>query len=435
MERSEFAEKVLAELRRAEPNVDFALEEDEFRIRHKRPDGTTALIMLHNHYDVHEHAAPAARAEIFARIVTASRAVDSQETLGEVRSLLVPRIRPRRHFEVDVKRAAASIDGAAKANPFAYLPLAEHLGVALAIDRPQQIEYVTDGVGRFGLPLEELHEIALVNLRRMTKKGLDAAGPGVWMGMWGDDYAAERILLPELWKALETKGSPVVFMPGPEVIFVADSANAKALAVVMELVEQRVTEPRAILDFAFVWKDGAWSLFEPGGEVGERLGGGLALHLADAYAAQKAALEENPIGEEFVASVMGMGKDGKVSTTAATWGKDVPTLLPRVQMLAILEEMTPGSAIMASWDDVLSLAGAYLEKVPDLYPPRWRTKSFPDAATLAKLRARPPKMPAAPGKKAPSAAAAPAPARGGTGRLVLMIGVALVVASILYAFR
>jgi hypothetical protein len=390
MDRPAFAQKVLGELRRAEPAATFELEEEEFRIRHVRADGTQSLVMLHNFYDVHESVADeAARAAVILRIVHQARTIDSQETLGEVRTMLVPRIRARRYFEVDVRAAAASLEGAAKASKgITYEPLGEHLGVALAIDRPEQIEYVMDGPSRFGLTAEELHAIALVNLKRMTPSGLEEVRPGLWCGHWGDDYAVERILQEDLLASLSVQGEAVVFMPSAEAIYVVDSTNAEAMTLALGLVDQRKAEPRSLLDFGFVRKDGVWTVFAPPGELGRRMGARLALHLADTYAPQKKALEAEPIGEEFVASVMGIAEKDELVATLSTWGKDVPTLLPRVQLLAIMREMSADGAMTVPWEDVMELAGDCLEQVPDLYPPRWRTVSFPDDATLAKLATR-----------------------------------------------
>jgi hypothetical protein len=80
---------------------------------------------------------------------------------------------------------------------------------------------------------------------------------------------------------------------------------------------------------------------------------------------------------------MGIGDaEGNLHLTLSTWGDGVHTLLPRTQAVGMA---LAGTIEMVPWEDVMALAGDCLVQVPDLYPPRWETKRFPDEATLAKL--------------------------------------------------
>ncbi len=76
--------------------------------------------------------------------------------------------------------------------------------------------------------------------------------PGLWEGRWNDAYAAERMLLPERCDELRVAGDLVAFLPGTEVVYFVASADDEAMERALALVDERLTEPRALLDLAFV---------------------------------------------------------------------------------------------------------------------------------------------------------------------------------------
>ncbi len=398
MDRSAFAKIALEQLKKARPGDISILDEDRFHVVTTTADGKSSITSLSNYYDEYTHAEPGRKDAVFDRIAKFGRLIDGEETLDEIRVMLVPRIRPRRYFEIDAVQLAGQIaDKGEPPKKFAYRPLAEHLGVGLAIDRPEHIEYIGD-VTRFGVPAAELDEIALTNLKRMTKGaegGFEELSPGMWLGHWGDEYAAERMLLPELFTELTVKGDPVCFIPGAERLYVVGSEDAAALHTALALVDERMQVPRSLLRFAFVLRDGEWQIFEPDGDLGRELGTRLCMHLADAYAVQKEALEAT-VGEEdeegeggsslpFIASIMGIARpDGELEMTLATWSSEVRAYLPRAMVLAIGN--IGGEIAMIPWEHAMAVAGNHLQRVEGMYPTRWETEGFPDEAMLAKLR-------------------------------------------------
>lgn len=397
MDRPAFAKLALEQLKNARPGDISILDEDRFHVVTTTPDGKSSITSLSNYYDEYLHAEPARKDAVFDRIAKFGRLIDGEETLDEIRVMLVPRIRPRRYFEIDAVQLAGQIaDKGEPPKKFAYRPLAEHLGVGLAIDRPEHIEYIGDFT-RFGMPAAELYEIALTNLQRMTRAaegGFDELSPGVWVGHWGDEYAAERMLVPELFTKLPLKGEPVCFMPGAERVYVVGSDDNASLQVVLSLVDERMKAPRSLLRFAFVLRDGTWHIFEPRGDLGRELGARLCMHLADAYAVQKEALEETSGDERedgsqlpFIASIMSIANpDGELQMTIATWNSEVHAYLPRAMVLAVGH--IGGEIWMVPWEDAMELASAHLQRVEGTYPTRWETKGFPNEEAFMKLRSR-----------------------------------------------
>lgn len=451
-ERSAFARTALERLRRGRPGETFVLDEDRFQITQVYADGKSSLMSLHNYFDEWRHAEPDRREGVFDRIVKFSGLIDSGETLDEVRVMLMPRIRPRRYFVVDavemMKSVADTKDGVEAKPPPSYTPLGTHLGVALAIDRPEHIEYV-NGVDRFKVSQEELDAIAIANLRRHTSVGFEEMRPGLWVGHWGDEYAPERMLLPHLFEALapKLKGDPVAFIPGAERMFVVGSEDEENILLALVLVEERTQAPRSVLDFGFVLRGGVWETFEPPGPFGAELGRRLAVHLAGAYAHQSELLKADATFEGSVAPLMGLGEDDELNATVAAWpnasGADV--LLPRSHLVSLgaLADGKFEEIVTVPWQVLIAVAGDCLVPEPDLYPPRWRTKRFPDDAAIAKMKvaaaalaAETEDAPVSSLRRPPPSAEAPAITPDAKGRvralIPLWIGAALVVAVVAY---
>jgi hypothetical protein len=386
MDRAWFARLVLDELRAAHPEATSTLDDDATEILVETEGGAVRTVVLENAWREHQAAAPSDRKALLERFVRSMNVVDSQETLDEVRVLLVPRIRPRRYFTHDIPAQTRAMAERAQSvvSPSGeqahHTMLADHLGVAIAIDRPERVEYAMQPDSRFGAPASELHDIALTNLRRMTKAGLREVERGLLVGSWDDEYAVERMLLPELWDGLAIDGDPVAFLPRADTIFVAGSKDDVALAKALALSDELLTRPRPLVGHAFVRRHGEWSLYEDDTDVGAESASRLTLSLADAYALQREELEAAQHEDEdedppFVAGASGIAvHDGELAVVYTTWTDGVTTWLPRAHYVALgrLTEARP-EPLMVPWRALFEHAAAHLEVVPDVYPPRWQT--------------------------------------------------------------
>ena len=76
--------------------------------------------------------------------------------------------------------------------------------------RPECKTHVSEEqLSSWSVGLHRAIEVALDNLRGMTRGGLEEAAPGFWVSPWKDDYDDARILLPDLIEQCEVKGSHV----------------------------------------------------------------------------------------------------------------------------------------------------------------------------------------------------------------------------------
>jgi hypothetical protein len=392
MDRGDFGELVVAYLRRDHGDRTFTFDREHFRVRCKDEAGSTSFLNLANVYEDHERAPPELRAAVLQHLARLGSLVDSKEGLDEVRPLLVPRIRPRAFFDLDLMGGDLGDIATAPPVPRDHTRLAEHLVISVAIDRPETIAYPDPT--SFGVPVEELHAIALANLRRMTENRLSPIAPGLWEGRWGDVYAAERMLLPEYFEGLDLGGEAVLFLPGSDVIYVVDSADADAMERALAFVDERGAEPKPLVDFALVRRGGTWVLYEPPGPLGVELARRLAHGLAGTYAMQKERMlrdqAKDPAAHDsaFIAEVLRIvprdADERELHVT--TWAADCVSFLPLAEHVAI-EGGTRGM-VTVRWADAMEIAGSCLEPVHGIYPPRWKTTSFPDELALARLSER-----------------------------------------------
>jgi hypothetical protein len=127
--------------------------------------------------------------------------------------------------------------------------------------------------------------------------------------------------------------------------------------------------------------------------AGDPLSGDVAVghHMAAIaeYQSQKAFLEENMKEDVFVASYTAVRDDARRAFSYSAWSKGVLTLLPETEQVAMscAPDQKDPEIIRVPWQALREVVGECLVKEPDLDPPRWRTKAWPDDAKLSQLRA------------------------------------------------
>ncbi|MFO0741385.1 MAG: hypothetical protein U0270_36150 [Labilithrix sp.] len=286
---------------------------------------------------------------------------------------LRPRIRPRRFYELDARPKRPH-----------YRPLAHLLGVGLAFDRNRRVEYIEDP-SILGYSVAELEELALANLQRIHQTGcFTEAAPGVWRATFEDEFAAERMLLDDVFDELTLDGDPVVFLPAEDTIMVVGANDTDALDRAFTLAAERAKDPEGLLDFAFQRRAGKWEPFKGEGPISETQEYRVLFHLGPAYAVQHDLLtarfkgkSDAPVLADFMVHAV-----AKMSMTR--WKKGERTWLP----LTSVVELDDGSPEKTAGNlaDVFELDPGALEAVADVWPERFETKRFPSAAVLAKFR-------------------------------------------------
>jgi hypothetical protein len=66
------------------------------------------------------------------------------------------------------------------------------------------------------------------------------------------------------------------------------------------------------------------------------------------------------------------------------WAEGVDALLPVTHKVFLMSQKAHGIAAAGDWDHVRDIVGDLMEPT-DEYPPRYRVRSFPDEAMLARI--------------------------------------------------
>ena len=89
---------------------------------------------------------------------------------------------------------------------------------------------------------EEFHAMArntaMLNLRAATVSPLQEVARGLFSADWRDDYAASRVLLPELLAGYPVKGETLVFIPRVSALWVTGTDDEEALQKLPELLDE-----------------------------------------------------------------------------------------------------------------------------------------------------------------------------------------------------
>lgn len=390
--RDDFAVLFMARMRKLGEDRAVRYEPDDFKLICGEA-GSHQLVYLDNAYAEYLAAPRARRGDALGRFVRASLAGRAAGTPSrdEVLARLLPRVRARIYYE----SMPLQLDLAGHRAPtFAWRPLAEHMAVGLVQDFPDHLEEMpAERFADLGIDLDEAFVVARGNLERMSEGDLVPVAPGLFASPWRDNHDASRLILADRWRRLPLRGLPVLSAPNRDHLLVAGSDDATALEAMAQITRELMGAPRFDTSIPLVLVDDTFHPFvpEPTHPLHALYAELRVMQLAEEYAAQKQLLERQHERDGvglFVASYTGLGPEGGGPAFGyCVWTKDVATLLPRAEKIALFDPDEEAEPVMAPWEVVADLAGDLMAPV-DVYPPRYRVDAFPDAAAMAAVRAR-----------------------------------------------
>jgi hypothetical protein len=110
MDRAAFTQRALEIVKEARPFDASVIDEERFAIVSMAQGGESRLASLGNFWSEYTSASsPRAKEAVFERIARFAALIDSGESLDEIRVLLMPRLRARATFEIDMKGAVEAI--------------------------------------------------------------------------------------------------------------------------------------------------------------------------------------------------------------------------------------------------------------------------------------------------------------------------------------
>jgi len=173
---AKFAERMIAELRRAGHTGPVELDEDGFRL----VLGESRFLNLHNAYAEWQQA-PRLRRKAVLRFFATSllQPTDPPEAVDEARANLLLRVRDREWYETMQLEFAEGRDG--KGPALSYEQLNDALVLEVVYDWPTAVSSVgPERLEAWGMSLDEAIRTARANLRERTQGTFAQLEPGVF---------------------------------------------------------------------------------------------------------------------------------------------------------------------------------------------------------------------------------------------------------------
>jgi len=271
-------------------------------------------------------------------------------------------------------------------------PLGEHLLTTIVYDLPESMQTIPpEQFKTWEISSYEAWEIAIDNLAERTR-AMAKIGDNLVSAVSGDNYDANRLFLVDRLREIGMTGHLVAMVPNRDTLYVTTLDNSLGLKMMAELSSKTLqNEPRPMSPFPLQYVDDEWVDWHP------PMNHVLYPHFQEMrtrfmqgeYAEQKALLEklqsQGGFPEQFVATYSVLQKkDTEEILSYAVWGDGVDTLLPEVDRVALIQ--TPEKPLgFVSWARVREVMGAAITEVSDLYPKRYRVRSFPSPAELEEM--------------------------------------------------
>ena len=386
--RDVFAQTVLQQIGQHALASDCRYEREQFRI----VSGSNGdhIFNLDNAYRDYCAAPRKQRAQMVQNYLRVLLPSDVPSSFSEARSALMPVLRSR--SQGDYFRLLALREPQRPAFGYACQDFSEDAVVMLAYDTEANMTTVSQAtLARWGVTFEQALAVAMDNLRERTPQRFLALGEGLLLGEWDDAYDSSRLLLPDLLYRACQGGEPLVMVPTRGRFLLASSNNVAGQLAMVALAEQLARdEGRHVSSAMYGVQQGKVVACQPADAgVAAALRRHRTIIGADLYNQQKVEWERlnASTGEDvFVASCLLIERQSSERVVSlSSWARDVHTLLPRTDVVAIELSDEHGERSgnkMLAWDDAQAIGGGLMEKI-DCYPVRYRVRAFPDPQSVA----------------------------------------------------
>lgn len=261
------------------------------------------------------------------------------------------------------------------------------LGVILAVDLPNTTALLPKKhMAEWGRSAEELMALAIDNLIARSPVRFELQDGGFHLSNYPDGYDASRLLLPELFLALQVLGEPIAVAVQRNKVVVAGSEDPGALEAMADFVVKDFAATTRPMSYQpLILRDRNWSAFDP--EPSPKLAPLYELvrrqRLWDCDI-QTPRLERyfEDRGEDvFVAPLEDAFLDG-LPFTWSSWTEHVPALLPRADGFGMTT--ADDRTLFRTWDAIEAVCGPF---TPDdrFHPARYRAPPWPSPEAWRRL--------------------------------------------------
>jgi hypothetical protein len=379
---------------------------DGFALRIERPDGALVTMNLQNVYLETRELDGDARAERLRRALLGMASGPRPACWRDAAPLLLPAVLAASRANAMAIGSGGEVTAAADA-PFGR-PLVPFVSVACAIDFEHAMGFATGAdLARWGVSDEEALQTAAANLARVPCQ-VHRRGP-MALVQGPDGYVSSWLAAPAaLAKVAADIGDSVIAVAATrDQLILIDAEHPDAAARMLEpTLEHYQTAARRLSPVPYVVSEAGIQPWQPpAGHLARPIVHKTARYLAAIeYGEQKTLLEDllGKAGQDVYigAHKLMQRRDGSLWSWTA-WVRQVTDgLLPRADVLSVIDNDDPEALFAVPWDVAIGLAGGALHEDAAYDPPRWRHHGWPDDSTLALLRANavpmPPSWPANP---------------------------------------
>src|SRR5262245_5463347 len=369
-------------------------------------------VFLDNNFRRWCQGSPKARAEQLSRFVRSLGETGAGIDPANLAAELMPGIRPRVLFSHALLQTR--IQGAPEGNDNepAWTPFCGELVACVVRDRQDSMSLVTRSdldSAKLSFDQAMAHAMAQFLAKARAPDFIpDPRAPGLYYCGNLEDYQSSLLLMTPAkdFRLPALDGDAVALAPSRNQFFVTGSRNRPALKALLDLAETAGQQPHFCSSVPLVWCDGHWVeyVFEAGTNEAVKQRQIAIAQLASDYDRQKELLDhlhkvqnkdihvasfmvfqkKNQPGSEFSMATLASGAHG--------------TLLPVADRLMFVDQIIdpqtgltakePRDIVSVAWSDAMAVADPLFERVPNLFPPRYRSLGFPDADMWGKLRTR-----------------------------------------------
>lgn len=360
-----------------------------------RVGSTESTLYLDNAFSDYAATKPAERAGLIERYVSSFLHVESTPTpkdFATACSSLMPVVRAPEYFSLSLLLLKANGKDTAKLD-YPTKPIAPGLVAGIAHDTEHNIMNVNRAtLEDWGANFDEALQIATFNLRDKTdNSGLIEIGAGLYVSQWGDCYDSARILLPDILCRLSSNGDPLVFLPNRNELWLTGRDNSGAIRVMLtDGPAKHFDHGHTLSPNLYVYADSQWQLYIPEDEELRKLWLSIKRRRDSIdYAQQKGYLEklfERQKQDLFVATCQVYKRSDESLFSRCVWSKGVDALLPETDFIVFMETLKSKEFLSVAWNDAIPIVKSLMERDPELFPVRYRVRTFPTESQLSQLR-------------------------------------------------
>jgi hypothetical protein len=182
-------------------------------------------------------------------------------------------------------------------------------------------------------------------------------------------------------------------VPHRGLLVLTGSQDRAGLEVMLKLAQSTRENTRSTSGIPVRLNNGVWAPFNPDTHQPD-LRGFKSLRVfsvGEDYAAQKRLLDklhEKRDEGPFVSPFMRLGKENEDFASCCTWTEGVPSLLPRTDIVSLVEFDScgnPSKATFARWEALSEVVEGLRKPVDGLYPERFLVDQFPTPEQLGAI--------------------------------------------------